>query len=64
VTSYFSTWKKNEIWEQIHEFLVETIREIAGKNEEPTAGIIDSQSVKSTLVSSEDKGFDAGTKVK
>jgi len=61
---YFSTWKKNEIWEQIHEFLVETIREIAGKNEEPTAGIIDSQSVKSTLVSSEDKGFDAGKKVK
>ena len=61
---YFSTWKKNETWEQIHEFLVETIREIAGKNEEPTAGIIDAQSVKSTLVSSEDKGFDAGKKVK
>ena len=61
---YFSVWKKNEIWEQIHEFLVETIRKIAGKNEEPTVGIIDTQSVKSTLVSSEDKGFDAGKKIK
>jgi putative transposase len=61
---YFSVWKKNEIWEQIHEFLVETIRKMAGKNEEPTVGIIDAQSVKSTLVSSEDKGFDAGKKIK
>ena len=61
---YFSVWKKNEIWEQIHESLVETIRKIAGKNEEPTVGIIDAQSVKSTLVSSQDKGFDAGKKIK
>jgi putative transposase len=61
---YFSLWKKNEIWEQIHELLVETIRKIAGKNEEPTVGIIDAQSVKSTLVSCEDKGFDAGKKIK
>lgn len=61
---YFSTWKKNEIWEQLHEFLVETIRKTAGKNEEPSVGIIDAQSVKSTLVSSEDKGFDAGKKIK
>ena len=61
---YFSTWKKNEIWEQIHESLVEQIRKTAGKNEEPTVGIIDAQSVKSTLVSSQSKGFDAGKKIK
>jgi putative transposase len=61
---YFSVWKKNEIWEQIHESLVEQTRKIAGKNEEPTVGIIDAQSVKSTLVSSQDKGFDAGKKIK
>jgi putative transposase len=61
---YFSVWKKNEIWEQIHESLVEEIRKIAGKNEEPTVGIIDAQSVKSTLVSSQSKGFDAGKKIK
>jgi putative transposase len=61
---YFSAWKKNELWEQIHESLVEKIRKSVGKNEEPTVGIMDAQSVKSTLISSEDKGFDAGKKVK
>ena len=61
---YFSVWKKNEIWEQMNEALVEKIRKKAGKNEEPTVGIIDAQSVKSTLVSSQDKGFDAGKKIK
>lgn len=61
---YFSVWKKNEIWEHIHEALVEKIRKTTAKNEEPTVGIIDAQSVKSTLVSSQDKGFDAGKKIK
>ncbi len=61
---YFSTWKKASIIEQIHEGLVEKIRKYHGKNEEPSVGIIDAQSVRNTLVSSEDRGFDAGKKVK
>jgi putative transposase len=61
---YFSKWKKTEIFEMLHEFLVEKVRVANGKSEEPTAGIIDAQSVKNTLVSSEDKGFDAGKKIK
>jgi len=61
---YFSTWKKNGTLEDIHESLVEKIRKKQGKNEEPTVGIIDAQTVKSTLVSSEDKGFDAGKRIK
>lgn len=61
---YFSTWKKAGIIEHIHETLVEKIRKQHGKNVEPSVGIIDAQSVKNTLVSSEDKGFDAGKKVK
>ena len=56
---YFSSWKKKGIWEDIHESLVEKVRVLLGKNEEPTVGIIDARSVKNTLVSSEDKGFDA-----
>ena len=44
--------------------MVEKVRVLHGKNEEPTVGIIDAQSVKNTLVSSEDKGFDAGKKIK
>lgn len=61
---YFSAWKKAEIFEIIHESLVEKVRVKHGKNEEPTAGIIDAQSVKNTFVSSESKGFDAGKKIK
>jgi putative transposase len=61
---YFSTWKKRGLFEIIHESLVEKVRLVNGKNEEPTAGIIDTQSVKNTLVSCEDKGFDAGKKIK
>src|SRR4051812_5689649 len=61
---YFSVWKKGEVFEIIHEALVEKIRVMKGRKEEPTAGIIDAQSVKSTLVSSQDKGFDAGKKIK
>ena len=61
---YFSSWKKKEIWEDIHNLLVEKVRKSASKNEEPSVGIIDAQSVKNTLVSSENKGFDAGKKIK
>ena len=61
---YFSVWKKAEIFEIIHGVLVEKTRIIKCRKEEPTVGIIDAQSVKNTLVSSQSKGFDAGKKVK
>lgn len=48
----------------MHEVLVMKIRKIAGKDEDPSVGIIDAQSVKSNLVSSEDNGFAAGEKIK
>jgi putative transposase len=61
---YFNTWKKNGVFDVIHESLVEEIRLKHGKKEQPTVGIIDAQSVKSTLVSSQDRGYDAGKKIK
>ena len=61
---YFSTWKKNGILENMHESLVGKVRKSFGKDEQPSVGIIDAQSVKNTLVSSENKGFDAGKKIK
>ena len=61
---YFSTWKKTGLLETMHEDLVMKIRKRFGKNECPSVGIIDAQSVKNTLVSSESKGFDAGKKIK
>jgi putative transposase len=61
---YFSVWKRGAVIEQIHEELVEKTRRANGKNEEPSVGIIDAQSVKNSLVSSEDRGFDMGKRVK
>ncbi len=61
---YFSSWKRLGVIEVLQEALVEKTRLKSGRKAQPTAGIIDAQSVKSTLVSSESKGFDAGKKVK
>jgi len=61
---YFCKWNKDGTIECIHESLVEKIRVKAGKKEEPTVGIMDAQTVKTTCVSSENTGFDAGKKIK
>ncbi len=61
---YFNSWKASGLIEKIHESLVKRIRKEAGRKKQPSAGIIDAQSVKTTLVSSESKGFDAGKKIK
>jgi putative transposase len=61
---YFNLWKKQELFEVIQESLVQQTRLKKGKKEQPTVGIIDAQSVKNTLVSSESKGFDAGKRIK
>jgi putative transposase len=48
VYHYFRLWKRDETWLQIHDYLHEEIREKMGREPEPSAAIIDSQSVKTT----------------
>lgn len=45
---YFSRYAADGTWQAIHDRLVPRVREAAGKNVEPSVGIIDSQSVKTT----------------
>jgi putative transposase len=47
---YFLKWTKNGIWKQIHDILRAKMRQKEGRHKHPTAGSIDSQSVKGSLV--------------
>jgi putative transposase len=45
---YFARWSNDGTWARINDALVQRVREAAGRNDEPSVGIIDSQSVKTT----------------
>jgi putative transposase len=63
VYHYFREWRKSGLWKRIHDTLRARVREKAGRHKHPTAGCIDSQSVKATLVAGL-RGYDAGKNVK
>jgi putative transposase len=48
VYHYFWTWRWAGVWERMHDTLRGDVREAAGRTREPNAGIIDSQTVKTT----------------
>lgn len=48
VYHYYRRWRDEGTLRQIHDTLRRTLREAVGRNPEPSAGIIDTQSVKTT----------------
>src|SRR3954447_14807325 len=62
---YFKQWTLNGVIERIRIYLVTTVRQQRKRKPQPSAAIIDAQSVKSTLVSSHTHtGYDGGKQIK
>lgn len=63
VYTFYIRARNSGLWDEISAYLVGLARKFAGRDEMPTYGIIDSQSVK-TVYSGEARGIDGGKKNK
>lgn len=58
---HFAKWREEGLWRKLNKHLRRELRKRLGRDEEPSAGVVDSQSVKGSP--HQDNGYDGGKKV-
>ncbi|MFF5985495.1 IS5 family transposase, partial [Streptomyces olindensis] len=64
VYAFFARWRDTGLVAELHDRLREAVRRTEGRDQEPSAGVVDSQSVKAdATVALASRGYDAGKKI-
>jgi putative transposase len=63
IHDWFRRWRIDGTWERLNAELRELLRVRLGRDPNPSAGIVDSQSLRTTGVGGNERGFDPAKKV-
>lgn len=64
VYGYFAAWQKDDIFDELNGILRQLVRQAEGRDAEPSACVLDAQSIKTSAnVTAAGQGIDAGKKI-